>query len=115
MENLSDIRLDVNQHRLIMCMRMAKAMGKGDIYLDATTHRMCWRMENSGVTTGVFDSIDKMEEYLEHLLENRSRLASDRLDCMHPAVRRRLGVITERNRSRTNGRSMTFNSRINRM
>ena len=94
---------------------MAKAMGKGEIYLDATTHRMRWRMEKDGVTTGIFDSIDKMEEYLEHLLENRSRLASDRLDNIHPAVKRRLGVIMERNCSRTNGRSMTFNSRINRM
>lgn len=115
MENLNNIKLDINQHRLIMCMRMAKAMGKGEIYLDATTPKMCWRMEKDGVTTGIFDSIDKMEEYLEHLLENRSRLAADRLDNMHPAVKRRLGVIMERNRSRTNGRSMTFNSRINRM
>ena len=63
MENLSDIKLDINQYRLIMCMRMAKAMGKGEIYLDATTHRMRWRMENDGVTTGIFDSIDKMEEF----------------------------------------------------
>lgn len=109
METKNDILLDVNQHRLLMCCRMAKALGKGEVYLNASSHKMYWFMEKDDRITGMFHSIDEMEEYLEHLLENRSRIGLTR------EVDRRLSVIKERREHRTNGHAMLFPSRANRM
>lgn len=105
--------LNENQHRLLMCMRMAKALGKGEIYLDATGHKMCWRMEADGRPSIVFHSIGEMEEYLEHLLENRWRSRHNHLGHTGREVKRRMIVVRERQRARTNGVPMMFPSRIN--
>ena len=113
METRNDLLLSETQHRLLMCMRMAKALGKGEVHLDATTHKMCWKLERHDMVSNVFYSIDEMENYLEHLLENRWRLGARGLGNMDPRVKRRLNVIQERHRSRTNGTPMTFPSRIN--
>ena len=109
METRNDILLDVNQHRLLMCCRMAKALGKGDIYLNATSHKKYWYMEKDERITGIFHSIDEMEEFLEHLLENRSTVGLTR------EISRRSSLVRERRAARTNGRSMLLSSRINRM
>lgn len=101
--------MDVNQHRLLMCCRMAKALGKGEIYLNATTHKMYLYMEKDDRVTGIFRSMDEMEEYLEHLLENRSRAG------LPKEVARRSSLIHERRAARTNGCTMLLPSRINRM
>lgn len=109
----NEILLDENQHRLLICCRMAKALGKGEVILDATSHKMCWRMERGDAVTGVFHSQDEMEEYLEHLLENRSKLSHNRLGNTHPAVKRRAQVINERRRAALEGDNMSFHSCIN--
>lgn len=109
----NDLLLDVNQHRLLMCARMAKALEKGEVYLDATTHRMRWKLEKDGVVGNVFDSLDEMEDFLEHLLENRYKSDMCGLGNMDRRVKRRMNVIRERHRSRTNAVPMTFPSRIN--
>lgn len=101
--------MDVNQHRLLMCCRMAKALGKGEIYLNAATHKMYWYMEKDDRITGIFRSMDEMEEYLEHLLENRSRAG------LPKEVARRSTLILKRKDARTNGYAMLLPSRINRM
>lgn len=113
MEPLSEIRLDENQHRLLMCMRMAKALNQGEVYLDATTHRMCWKIERDEQVTGVFYSIDEMETYLERLLEYRYHYGPNGLGNMSPPVKRRMNVINERRRAQTNGQPMTFYSKVN--
>ena len=111
METKNEIMLDESQHRLLMCMRMAKALDKGEIFLDATGPRMCWRMGKEDGPDVVFRSIGEMEGYLEHLLENRWRLGhavnADR------GMARRMAVINERRKARTNGTAMTFPSCIN--
>lgn len=112
METRNELLLNENQHRLLMCMRMAKALGVGEIYLDATTHKMHWRLEKEGHSTRRFYSIEEMETHLEHLLENRSRVG---LTGMTPCMKRRAKVMSERQRSRTNGTPMLFQSRINGM
>lgn len=104
--------LDENQHRLLMCMRMAKALGGGEIYLDATTHKMHWRLEKNGRTTHCFHSLDEMEAHLEHLLENRSRCG---LGITDSNIQQRMHALEERRRYRTNGTPMLFHSRINGM
>ena len=103
--------LDENRHRLLMCMRMAKSLGAGMIYLDATTHRMHWKLEKEGHATRRFHSIDELEAHLEHLLENRSRTG---LGNICRTVKRRAHVISIRESARTNGTPMLFQSRINR-
>lgn len=113
METLNEIRMDENQYRLLMCMRMAKSLGKGEVYLDATSHKMCWKLEKDDRVSGRFYSIDELESYLEHLLENRSYLAPNGLGNMHSSVRRRMKVVKERKYARTNHVPMTFHSRIN--
>ena len=92
-----------------MCCRMAKALGKGEIYLNATTHKMYWYMEKDDRVTGVFRSMDEMEEYLEHLLESRNRVG------LPKEVERRSTLILKRKDARTNGCAMLLSSRINRM
>ena len=111
---LKDIMLDENQHRLLMCCRMAQALGQGDIFLDATGYRLCWRMERKGKATNVFYSIDEMECYLEHLLENRWRVGVLGKCATDAEVKRRLDIIKERHSSRTSGERMTLFSRANR-
>lgn len=113
MGTLNEIKLDVNQYRLLVCMRMAKSLGKGEVYLDATSHKMCWKLEKDDRVSGRFHSIDDLESYLEHLLENRSYLSPNGLGNMHPSVRRRMKVVKEREYARTNHVPMTFHSRIN--
>ena len=113
METANEILLDENQHRLLICHRMAKALGKGEIFLDATGHKMRWRIEKDDRTTNLFYSIEEMELYLERLLENRYKSSRLELSYIDPRVRRRMSVINERHRSRTNGVPMTFHSRIN--
>lgn len=113
METLNEIRMDENQSRLLMCMRMAKHLGKGEVYLDATSHKMCWKLEKDDRVSGRFYSIGELESYLEHLLENRSYLAPNGLGNMHSSVRRRMKVVKERKYARTNHVPMTFHSRIN--
>lgn len=113
METLNEIKLDVNQHRLLMCMRMAKSLGKGEVYLDATSHKMCWKLEEDDRVSSRFRSIDELERYLEHLLEVRIRIDPKGLDNIHPSVRRRMEVVKERKYARTNHVPMTFHSRIN--
>lgn len=105
--------LDENQHRLLMCCRMAKALEQGDIYLDATGAKMFWKMEKEGRPARTFRSIDEMESYLEHLLENRSRTSPTRIRLLEPSVRRRLDIIHARNEYRESGTPLVFNSRIN--
>lgn len=109
METSNDILLDVNQHRLLMCCRMAKALGKGEIHANTTTHKTYWYMEKDDRITGVFHSMEEMEEYLEHLLENRSMAG------LPKEVARRSSLIMKRKDARTNGCAMLLPSRINRM
>ena len=109
METSNDILLDVDQHRLLMCCRMAKALGKGEIHANTTTHKTYWYMEKDDRVTGVFRSMDEMEEYLEHLLESRNRVG------LPKEVERRSTLILKRKDARTNGCAMLLSSRINRM
>lgn len=109
METKNDLLLDENQHRLLMCCRMAKVLGKGNIYLNATTHKMHWYMEKGDRITGVFHSISEMEEYLEHLLENRSKIG------LTKEFERRNSVIRGRRNARTKGTPILSSSKINRM
>lgn len=113
METKEELCTEETTHRLLMCMRMAKALEKGEIYLDATTSVMFWRLEKEGRTVNTFHSIDEMESYFEHLLENRWRLDGRNLRNMDQRVKRRMMVMNERHDARTNGRPMTFHSRIN--
>lgn len=112
MKTRNDLLLNETQHRLLMCCRMAKSLGQGEVFLDATTHKMSWHIGREGHPDKVFHSLDEMEEYLEHLLENRQRLSCNGLGNMDRNVKRRLTVIHERERSRTNGEPMTFSSKI---
>lgn len=114
METKEELMLDENQYRLLMCMRMAKALGLGEIYLDATLHRMHWRMEKDGRVTDVFHSLDEMEVHLERLLENRCRLKPFLAKNMSPQLRRRYETVSLRHSYRTNGTPLVFQSRINR-
>lgn len=104
--------LDENQHRLLMCCRISKALNMGDIYLDATYPKMRWRIERGERPNLHFSSIDEMEEYLEHLLENHS-VASGNSCNMDPDVRRRARIVLERKKVRTFGGAMLFPSKIN--
>ena len=110
----NEITLDENRHRLLVCHRMAKALGVGEIYLGLTTHRPHWRIEKNGVCHERFHSIEELESYLEHLLESRSK-SKGGCGNMHLSVKLRANVISERKRSRINGAPMMFHSRINRM
>lgn len=110
----NEFMLDEDRHRLLMCHRMAKALGAGEVYLDLTTHRPHWRIEKNGVCHEQFGSIEEMETFLEHLLENRPKSGCG-LGKMPLPVKLRANVISERKRSRTNGTPMMFSSRINRM
>lgn len=112
METLNEIKLDENQYRLLMCMRISKALGQGEVYLDATTHRMCWKIERGEQVTGVFHSIDEMESHLEHLLEHRYHHGPNGLGNMSAPVKLRMNTINERRRAQTNGQPMTFYSKV---
>lgn len=112
METKNDILLNENQYRLLMCGRIARALGKGEVYLDLTGPKMCWRVGKEDCSNHAFYSIDEMESYLEHLLENRCKLNSN-LRNMNSSVKRRVRVIQERNKFQATGNPMTFPSRIN--
>lgn len=112
METKNDLLLNETQHRLLMCCRMAKSLGQGDIFLDATTHKMCWHIEREGHPDKIFHSLDEMEEYLEHLLMNRQRMSCNGLGNMDRTVKRRMNVIKIRERNRTTGEPMVFFSKI---
>ena len=105
--------LNENQHRLLMCCRIAKALDKGEIYLDATGPRMFWRLEKDERTINVFHSIDEMECYLEHLLESRNRTNRPKYGTMDSSIKRRTNIIYERHESRMTGKPMLFQSQIN--
>ena len=107
METMNELLLDVNQHRLLMCCRMAKALDKGEVFLNAATHKMHWCLEKDGRVTNIFHSMEEMESYLEHLLDNRSRIGITK------EVARRADVVRKRREYRTNGRPMLFSSRTN--
>lgn len=111
METRNEILLDENQHRLLMCCRMARALGVGEVYLDATTHKLYWVLEKDGRPVNRFRSMGEMEEHLEHLLENRSRTCCNGLGNMDRNVKRRMQVM----KTRTNVTPMLFHSRINGM
>ena len=115
MESRNDLMLDENQHRLLMCYRMAKVLSGREIYLDATGLRMFWRLEKNGRTTNIFHSIDDMEHHLECLMESRSRLRPETCSELEPEVIRRLDVVFNRQTSRTKGMPILFSSKINRM
>lgn len=108
----NEIMFDENQHRLLMCLRMAKSLGQGEVCLDLTTHKPHWRIEKNGVCHERFYSIGDMEEYLEHLLENLPN-APQGYCRMSSEVKLRASVVRRRKRFRTNGEPMTFPSRIN--
>lgn len=110
----NDILLEENQHRLLMCMRMAKSLGVGEVYLNLATHKPFWYIERNGVCHERFYSMEEMESYLEHLLENRWRPCGG-LGTMSREVKRRYDILTQRRLSRTNGSPMLFPSSINRM
>lgn len=112
METKNDLMLDETQHRLVMCCRMAKALGKGEVFLDLTTPRMCWRIEKNDKVLQTFHSIDDMEEFLENLLEKRYRTNFMRSQ-LEPQVARRLNVVEIRKNMRTTGAPMTFHSKVN--
>lgn len=112
METVKEMMLDENQHRLLMCCRISKALNMGDIYLDATCPKIRWRIERGERPHLHFSSIDKMEEYLERLLENHS-VASGNSSNMDPDVRRRSQILLARRKARTIGGEMVFPSRIN--
>lgn len=103
----NEIMLDENQHRLLVCHRMAKALGVGEVHPDLTTHRLHWRIEKNGVCRERFYSIEELESYLEHLLENCLKTKGG-CGKMHLSVKLRANVISERERSRTNGTPMMF-------
>lgn len=113
MGNNNDLMLKENQHRLVMCGRMARALNKGDIYLDITGPRMRWRIEKEDKVTHTFHSLDDMEEFLEYLLEKAFDRGSGRLN-LEPQVIRRLNVIHAKRNFRTNGTPMVFRSKVNR-
>ena len=95
-----------------MCCRMARALDKGEIFLDVTGS-MRWRLEKDGTTCNIFYSLDEMEQYFEHLIESRFRFSKLDLGYMDSRIRRRLSVIKQRHDLRTNGTPMTFSSSIN--
>ena len=105
--------LKENQHRLVMCGRMAKALDKGEIYLDVTGPRMCWRIEKEEKVIHTFHSLDDMEEFLECLLEKKFSMGTSRLN-LEPQITRRLNVIHKKRNLRTNGTPMVFRSKVNR-
>lgn len=107
--NKNDFLLDEFQHRLLMCMRMAKALRVGEVFLDSTTHKLHWVLEKDGRPVNRFQSMDEMEECLEHLLMNRSRTCRNGLGNMDRNVKRRMQIV----QSRTNGTPMLFQSRTN--
>lgn len=112
MENRNELMLDENQHRLLMCGRMAKALDKGEIYLDATGAKMFWRLEKNGRTSNIFHSIDEMEFHLECLLESSVRLNGQK--GIGPRMRRRADIVFKRHDNRINGTPMMFHSSISR-
>lgn len=114
METSKEILLDENQFRLLMCCRMAKSLGQGDVFLDATGHKMFWRIDREGKPSLRFDSITEMEGFLEHLLESRCNASSHGLGNMDGSVKRRMSIIRQRNISRTNGTPMMLSSKLNR-
>lgn len=104
--------LDENQHRLLMCCRMSRALDLGNVYLDATCPKMRWRIERKGRPHLYFSSIDEMEEHLEYLLEHHPR-ASKGFCNMGAEVKRRGRIVLARKNARTIGGAMVFPSRIN--
>lgn len=113
METKNELMLDEDQHRLLMCCRMARALDKGEIFLDATCHKMRWRLEKDGMTCNIFYSLDEMEQHFEHLIECRFRFSRLDIGYMDSRIRRRVDIIRKRHELRTNGTPMTFNSSIN--
>lgn len=71
---------------------------------------MYWYIERKGRPDLVFHSVAEMEEYLEHLLENRIRSSRTGLGNMDPNIKRRAAVIRERQRARTKAEPMMFHS-----
>ena len=114
METREEILQEENRHRLEMCARMAKSLKQGDVVLDATGHRMYWRIDRKGKPSLRFDSIKEMESFLEHILENRGSGSTNGLGNMDNCVKRRFYVIRQRELSRTNGMPMMLSSRLNR-
>lgn len=112
MENRNELMLDENQHRLLMCCRIAKALDKGEIYLDATGTKMFWRLEKNDRTSNIFHSIDEMEQHLECLLESAVRLNGRR--GLSPSIKRRADIVFKRHDYRSNGVPMMFQSSVSR-
>lgn len=109
----NSVLLGIDQYRLLMCCRMVKSLLAGEVFIDATTHRMKWHIERKGKPDFVFSSLDEMEEYLEHLLMNRKCYSIHGLGHMNPEVKKRASVINERRRSQTKQEPMMFYSKIN--
>lgn len=107
------VLLDIDQYRLLMCCRMAKSLLAGEVFIDATTHKMKWYIERKEKPDFVFSSLDEMEEYLEHLLMNRKCYSIHGLAHMNPEVKKRASVINERRRAQTKQEPMMFYSKIN--
>ena len=93
---------------------MAKALNKGEVHLDTTSHKMHWRLERNDKVIRIFHSINEMEDFLEYLLEKRFKSGPDGWRNIDLNVRRRMNVVRQRERFRTKGVPMMFPSRINR-
>ena len=60
----------------MLCQRMARALGMGDVYLDASLYRMAWCVERIDKNTLRFNSIGEMERHLERLIQQRKDIQS---------------------------------------
>lgn len=112
MENVNANFLKEEQHRLLLCYRMARSLGMGEVIIDLTTHKCRWLIMKNDEVKKVCHSLTELEQYLETAFENRYR-GLDNYGNMNPALRLRHRSIAERRRSTDTGTPMTFRSRIN--
>lgn len=99
--------LNEEQHRLLMCVRIAHALDLGEVVIDLTTHHILFTLEKKDIRTYTFRSIEALEAFLEQTLEKKFESRNRNLQ-----ISIRSEVISIRNESMRTGEKMILRSRM---
>lgn len=101
------ILLNEEQYRLLVCIRLTRILGLGEIVIDITTHRVLFTIEKRNLRTYEFCSLEKLETFLEHTLEQKignKRIAS--------TTSLRIQVLSAKKKSRRTRERMLLKSSV---
>lgn len=99
--------LNEEQHRLLMCVRIAHALDLGEVVIDLTTHHTLFTIEKGDIRTYTFRSIEALEAFLEQTLEKKFESKNRNMQIFI-----RSKVISIRNKSMRTGEKMILKSRV---